>query len=152
MRPKVVLSADSMLVWSAVHCVLNDNSLSDLHLMMFTMAVPWSRNYIHRLYNYRECSVQSPWDRVMRSVADKALVTTTSNCAVVCRVGFKWTVSLPTGYKGISSDCLEEEGNKLRQFPWTCLTKWVNSSFYMIYLLMCVCQSRLRNTHVRKAK
>lgn len=48
----------------------------------------------------------------MCSVADKALVTTTSNCAMVCRVGLEWTASPPTGYKGTSSERLGMEGDK----------------------------------------
>jgi len=37
----------------------------------------------------------------MHSVPDKALVPVSSNCAMVCRVGFEWTSVLPTIWRKI---------------------------------------------------
>jgi len=37
----------------------------------------------------------------MHSVPDKALVPVSSNCAMVCRVGFEWTSILPTIWRKI---------------------------------------------------
>jgi hypothetical protein len=77
----------------------------------------------------------------MRFVADKALVTTTSNCAMVCGFGLGWIASHPAAYSETSSDRLKKEGDKLSfgiSLEWLLSNELIGIFYMLIFSKLCL--------------